>query len=91
MMATTNESEVLKRASVEGRVQFQRGSATDQVCICCPKGGGHIFARSVVFNAFETDLPEHFGRGANEFMHAVALQGDFEGKRVRLTVEVLAD
>ena len=85
------EPKVLKSASVIGRVRYKRGVPTEPPCICCPGSPAHIFARGVKFPRFESEYPEHFGFGANEFIGTHVLYGDFEGKRVRLTVEVLED
>lgn len=87
-----SEPSVLRRSAVEGVVVYQRSSAGEQVCICCPAGTGHVFSRRVDFEPFESAYPEHFGRGAQEFIGTIALQDRaLEGKRVRLTVEVLDD
>ncbi|WP_098020884.1 hypothetical protein [Orrella dioscoreae] len=81
---------VAHQFSIEGVVHFKRSDPAEQVCVCCPQGGGHIFSRGVHWDAWETGYPEHFGNGANVLVmrHATDLNAN-EGKRVRLTVEVL--
>ena len=90
-MTSAVNGKVIQSRSVEGRVRYMRSSSDDRACACCPDGKGHVFSRSVDFDQFATGLPEHFGRGAEEFLYSVALRGGYEGKRVRLTVEILED
>lgn len=88
-----NES-VLKTGSATGVIRFSRSERRDgeQPCQCCPGEPGHIFNRRVEFGQFEDVYPEHFGHGVTELLGSVALNDKtFEGKRVRVTVEVLVD
>jgi hypothetical protein len=85
------EPQVLKAAFIVGVVKYKRGEPSDPPCICCPGSPGHIYCRFVEFPKFDSEYPDHFGFGANEFIGTHVLYGDFEGKRVRLTVEVLED
>ena len=79
---------VLARASIEGRIRFMRSEPRDPTCGCCD--GPHIFCRTVDFDPWETNHPEHFGNDANILVYAVATDHNaYEGKRVRVTVEVL--
>lgn len=85
---------MLRRESVIGVIRFMRSErrAGDQPCVCCPGEPGHIFNRRVEFGPFDDVYPKHFGHGVTEFLGSVALQVNaFEGKRVRVTVEVLDD
>jgi hypothetical protein len=82
---------VLKSSSIIGVIEYDRSSPTEPKCVCCPGSSAHIYARGVKFPRFESEYPEHFGFGANEFIGTHVLYGDFEGKRVLLTVEVLED
>ena len=80
--------------SIEGVVKFMRSSdlpnSSKNKCICCPDGD-HIFARGVEWDKYETNRPEHFGNGPNVFVSGVTDNNKNEGRRVRLTVEVLPD
>lgn len=77
--------------AVEGVVQFSRSDdATSQACSCCPAGTGHVFARGVRWDQYVTNHPEHFGNGPEIFIaRHVTNKNRNEGRRVRLTVEVL--
>jgi len=86
------QRQLLKKASIEGRISYMHGAPDGERCKCCPPGTGHIFARGVEFEPFESAYPDHFGHGAEQFLGTVALEDNaLEGKRVRLTVEVLDD
>ncbi len=79
---------ILAKASTEGKVVFMRGDATKKKeCICCD-GPAHIFCRLVEFS-FDSDYPAHFRRDADLFVSQLATRNQFEGKRVRITVEVI--
>lgn len=81
---------VLTKASIMGVIEYMRSKADDQVCVCCPPNTGHVFSRNVNFEKFNSVLPDHFGYGVREFLYTTALSKNaFEGKRVRVTVEVL--
>lgn len=85
---------VIRQGSATGVIQFMRSERRDgeQPCKCCPGEPGHIFSRNVKFGPFEDIYPEHFGHGVREFLGSVALNDNsLEGKRVRVTVEVLED
>ncbi|WP_258570033.1 DUF551 domain-containing protein [Burkholderia sp. MBR-1] len=76
--------------SIEGTVRFMRSEEEKQVCVCCPPGGGHIFSRRVEWDDWETRHPAHFGNGPDVLINSKVTDGNRnEGKRVRLTVEVL--
>lgn len=83
-----------ERHTIEGVVTLQRSSSlrpvpASQRCRCCP-GGDHIFSRHVKWDAYDTERPAHFGNSANVFVDSkVTDYNANEGKRVRLTVEVL--
>jgi hypothetical protein len=81
---------VIKSASVIGVVKYRR-SEEPSTCICCPGETHHIFSRYVDFGKFDSVYPEHFGYGPREFIGTQVLYDGFEGKRVRLTIEVLED
>jgi hypothetical protein len=81
------------RHSIEGVVKFKRHSDhknnNNSDCICCPDGD-HIFSRSVQWDAYQTNRPEHFGNGPEVFVSSCVTDHNLnEGRRVRLTVEVL--
>jgi hypothetical protein len=81
----------MNHQSVIGRIRFMR-SERESKCVCCPDSPTHIFARTIDFEPYECDLPEHFGRSANEFVYQAVLRDNGnEGKRIRLTVEILED
>ena len=86
-------SEAKQVYQIEGVVHFNReADPSKQVCICCPAGGGHIFGRGVNWDQWETGLPLHFGNGPNELVHSkICGKNANEGRRVRVTVEVLDD
>lgn len=85
-------AELLKQAEIGGTVRFLRSDKEGQVCVCCPTGTGHIFGRHIEWDSFDTCRPAHFGRTANVFVDSVVTDfNQFEGKRVRMTIEVLAD
>lgn len=89
-----SQETVLKHGSATGVIRFLRSELRDgeRPCNCCPGQSGHIFNRSVEFGSFEDIYPKHFGHGVKELLGSVALNDNaFEGKRVRVTVEVLAD
>lgn len=74
-------------ASLIGRIRFSRSAGADQVCVCCPKGQGHIFSRRL-----EYESAGQGPRDIQDFIYTTALRDtSHEGKRVRITVEVLAD
>ena len=76
--------------SIEGVIRFLRSDPAEQACVCCPPGGGHIFRRYIEWNEWETGYAEHFGRGPDVLvMHHATGLNENEGKRVRVTVEVL--
>jgi len=79
-----------EKHAIEGTVTFMRSDPEGQVCVCCPKGGGHIFSRGIKWDAYETRRPEHFGSSANVFVDSrITDYNANEGRRVRLTVELL--
>ncbi|KVC71410.1 hypothetical protein WI73_11330 [Burkholderia ubonensis] len=76
--------------SIEGIVRFMRSEAEKQVCVCCPPGGGHIFSRRVEWDEWKTNRAAHFGNGPDVLIGSKVLDlNQNEGKRVRVTVEVL--
>jgi hypothetical protein len=69
-----------------------RSSADDQRCVCCPPNTGHIFGRLIDWDKYDTRRTEHFGSDARVFVDSkVTDYNRNEGKRVRLTVDVLPD
>lgn len=74
--------------SLAGRVRFSRSDATAQDCVCCPRGTGHIFSRRLeIENPGDGPL-----QNIGDLIYTTALRDiAHEGKRVRITVEVLAD
>ncbi|MET3371975.1 hypothetical protein ABIC89_001016 [Variovorax boronicumulans] len=75
---------------IEGVVKFMRSEPDGQQCTCCPEGGGHIFGRYIEWGAFDTRRPKHFGNDARVFVDSrITDFNDNEGRRVRLTVELL--
>ncbi|MBP5947967.1 hypothetical protein [Pseudomonas sp. P9(2020)] len=79
--------------TVEGVVRFSRSDdVASQACSCCPAGTGHVFARGVLWDQYETNHPEHFGNGPEVFIaRHITNKNRNEGRRVRLTVEILPD
>lgn len=78
--------------SIEGTIRFMRSDSAEQVCVCCPPGGGHIYRRYVEWDAWQTNRAEHFGLGPDVLLSTQATDiTDNEGKRVRMTLEVLGD
>lgn len=78
---------VINSMTLHGRVNFKRGEVSSQACVCCPAGGGHIFSRELV-----VDEPAAKGSPKDVFdlLYAAAFRNNtHEGKRVRITVEVL--
>jgi hypothetical protein len=77
--------------SVEGVVRFSRAAPGLEPlhCKCCDERG-HVYARSLDLYPWYTTLPLHFGRGVDQFVYSNVLMrpNDYEGKRVRITVEV---
>lgn len=87
--ALTNERETY---SIEGTVRFKRSEADKQVCVCCPPGGGHVFSRRIEWDEWETGQPSHFGNGPDVLIGSkVTYRNRNEGRRVRVTVEVLGE
>lgn len=82
---------VLKSASIIGTVRYERGSPDKVRCACCPGEAAHIFSRYLELEAFASAYPKHFGHGLAEFVGTQVLYGGFEGKRVRVTIEVLEE
>lgn len=76
--------------SIEGVIRFMRSDPAEQVCVCCPPGGGHIFRRYVDWDAWNTGHPEHVGRGPDVLVmrHATDINAN-EGARVRVSLEIL--
>lgn len=78
---------VLKKASIVGIIYMMRGDPKDQACVCCKPGTGHIFSRGV---KFEDQRP--YVNRINDLIDSVACRNtEFEGKRIRVTIEVLED
>lgn len=85
-------TDAIETYSIEGIVRFMRSDAEKQVCVCCPPGGGHIFSRRVEWDNWETNRASHFGNCPDVLVSSkVTDRNSNEGKRVRLTVEVLDD
>jgi hypothetical protein len=85
---------VIKKEIALGVIKFRRSvrSNGEPPCKCCPGEPGHIYARGVKFGWFKNLQPKHFGHGVEDFLASVVLHNNsFEGKRVRVTVEVLDD
>ncbi|HEY3599722.1 MAG TPA: hypothetical protein VGL08_19675 [Paraburkholderia sp.] len=83
------QSEMAQRHVIEGTVRFMRRFDGNQ-CACCPPGAGHIFGRRVEWDKYDTRRPEHFGSDARVFVNSRTTDlNENEGKRVRLTVEVI--
>lgn len=88
-------TKILASTSAEGTMIFMRhDDDKPKECVCC--GGQHIFSRSVQL----ADLVDYWGRPVtrpNEFVDDFACQKGpdkepiYEGKRVRITVEILDD
>lgn len=80
--------------AIEGRVFFRRSrdlpSHGDRKCKCCPNGD-HVFTRGVAWEPWDTGFPEHFGKGEDVLVSKVIRAAETEGKRIRVTVEVLED
>ncbi|MCA3000346.1 MAG: hypothetical protein ING75_17295 [Rhodocyclaceae bacterium] len=88
LKAMSDES-VIQRGSAEGVIHFMR-SDLPKICVCCPGQPTHVFSRYVKFGDFDDAYPETFGHGVQELLGSIALcDNRFEGKRVRVTVEVL--
>lgn len=88
------QEKVIHQGSATGVIEFMRSERQpgEQPCKCCPGEPGHIFSRGVKFGEFHDIYPAHFGHGVRELLGSVALNDKtFEGKRVRVTVEVLED
>ena len=77
--------ECLASKSVKGIVKFVRSTKDD--CVCCK--GNHIFTRNIEFEDWGSKAPNFFPRDANLFVREVAMDDEFEGCEVRITVEVL--
>lgn len=88
-------TEILKKSTINGVVEFKRSKANNEkeICGCCPDdGGGHIYSRSLELEAFDSNYPKHFGMNVQSFIGTEVLcKNEFEGKRVRITVEVIDD
>jgi hypothetical protein len=86
---------VIAKGAAEGVIRFMRSEKKqpgELKCVCCPGEPGHIYRRFVEFGPFKDVYPAHFGHGVNELLGTVALNNNrFDGKRVRVTVEVLED
>lgn len=82
------EEGILKTASIEGVIKYERNP--NSKCVCC-KGESetHVFARWIELEKFESEYPEHFGKSVSIWADSQVLSGGFEGKRVRVTIEVL--
>lgn len=88
------QEKVIRQGSAIGVIEFTRSErkAGEPQCMCCPGETGHVFHRGVKFGPFHDVYPQHFGHGVRELLGSVALENNaFEGKRVRVTVEVLED
>ena len=66
-------------ASMDGTVVFMR-TDEDSLCVCCPCDRKHIYCRYVECDG---------GQRLMDFVEKVCTPFTNEGKRVRLTVEVL--
>lgn len=87
-----NNDVVIRSGSAEGVIRFMRSEPkpNEPHCACCPGQPGHIYSRGVKFGPFDDVYPEHFGHGVRELLGSIALtDNSLEGKRVRVTVEVL--
>lgn len=76
---------------IEGTVVYTRGPIErEKICICCPGQPSHIFNRELVLDKFDSIYPEHFGFSVTEFVGTCVLHDNsLEGRRVRITVELL--
>lgn len=90
--AAPQEQAPVDKAVIEGTVYFlrsKRDAEGETKCACCPDGH-HIFGRAVKWDVWATNRPEHFGNGPDVLVgSAVTDKNKNEGKRVRVTVEVL--
>jgi hypothetical protein len=73
------------KATIEGTVRFIRSDHSE--CCCCD--GPHICSKTVDFDNWDSPTPAHFPRDANRFVLDNVTAPEFEGRRVRLTIEVL--
>ncbi|VVE52119.1 hypothetical protein PMO31116_04727 [Pandoraea morbifera] len=89
LSADGGERKEAVRGSIEGTAFFMRSNPSEQVCVCCPPGGGHIFRRGVDWDEWDTNRPAHFGNDANVLVSNVLDNPATERKRIRVTVEVL--
>lgn len=75
--------------SIEGTIVFMRGDPETQACICCPPKEGHIFSRRVEWDKWQTRRSENSGYGPDALLAEVLDFNQNEGKRVRVTIELL--
>lgn len=82
----------MSRYEVEGKVVFDREAPTMAGESCRQQCGsaGHIKRRSLVLDSAGADLRSAFVRSPADFIHERVLKDNGnEGRRVRITVEVL--
>lgn len=88
-MDVARGEDVSLRRTIEGTAIFMRDATSRSPCVCCPPGEGHIFARHVKWDEWETNRPAHFSNSADVLISKMLDANETEGKRIRVTVEVL--
>lgn len=80
----------MTRHSIEGVIRFMRSAPGDMPCTCCPPDTGHIFGRLVDWEEWDTGHAPN-RRSTDLLVVNHLLTNSTEGKRLRVTVEVLED
>ena len=83
------------KREIEGEIVLHRTEPRDTPCICCG-GGPHIYGREVkIEGGYEGEFwcPPEDGSNLHDWLNDMTREasktGDTEGKRVRVTFEVL--
>lgn len=78
-------SEARDAVSIEGTVVFKRSAGAGKNCVCCD--GDHVYGRNI---AYDTRAKRPDDTALDELVRGVISKPENEGKRVRISIEIIA-
>jgi hypothetical protein len=84
-------AEIIGTVSLMHSNQLPGREDEPKVCICCPGFASHIFGINFDLPEYPTDDPKHFGRNLDRWLQSSFPLKQMEGRRIRITAEIIED
>lgn len=70
-------------------LDYSRNPRKPKQCLCCPSFPSHVYSEGFKLDPFETYFPDYFTRDLDHWLRSQFDFKSLEGRRIKITAELL--